>query len=287
MPHRLACVAILLFWAVAAVALFTRDLLPTLMVGAPPDLRSVALADEPERPTRWTILAADDPRTSNLRHAVGQVVTETVRERDGYVRMSSEAWFDAGKILHGTRLESVHAEEQVGVTGSCLIDGSGNLDRFRASVRLGDKLGPEVLTLEGKLKQDRLEVSVHGPPPLGFLMRKHSFPYQPRGLVQSNLGPLDRMPGLQVGQRWRSQVVSPLTGQVQQCEVAVIGREHITWDNNPVQTLVVSTSMGLTKARTWVRPDGLVLRQEVPFPLGKLILERQPDHGDGPGRPAR
>jgi hypothetical protein len=284
MPHRLACVAILLFWAVAAVSLFTRDLLPTLMVGAPPDLRSIARADEPERPTRWTILAADDPRTAEVRHAVGQVVTETVRERDGYVRMSSEAWFDAGRMLRGTNLESVQAEERVGVSGSCLIDGSGNLDRFRASVRLGDKLGPEILTLEGKLKKDKLEVNVHGPPPLGFLMRRQSFTYQPRSLVQTSLGPLDRMPGLQVGQRWRSQVVSPLTGQVQQCEVAVTRREHITWDNNPVQTLVVETSMGLMKARTWVRPDGLVLRQEVPFPLGKLILERQADGDNGPGR---
>ena len=42
MPHRLVCVAILLFWSVAAVALFSRDILPDLLIGTPPDLRTVS-----------------------------------------------------------------------------------------------------------------------------------------------------------------------------------------------------------------------------------------------------
>ena len=54
-------------------------------------------------------------------------------------------------------------------------------------------------------------------------------------------------------------------------------RTLIHWDKSPVKTLEVEhRSKGLT-ARTWVRPDGLVLRQEVALP----------DAPARPGTPAR
>ena len=39
----------------------------------------------------------------------------------------------------------------------------------------------------------------------------------------------------------------------------------------------IVTQLTPVSARTWVRRDGLVLRQEIPFPFVKLILERLPD----------
>ena len=41
--------------------------------------------------------------------------------------------------------------------------------------------------------------------------------YEPRSVIQDVLGPLDRLPGLHVGQRWESQVINPFTGQVESC----------------------------------------------------------------------
>ena len=55
-----------------------------------------------------------------------------------------------------------------------------------------------------------MEVVSQGPLPI--LNRTQSFPYEPRSVVQNQLGPLDRLPGLQVGQRWETRVVSPFTG---------------------------------------------------------------------------
>ena len=40
--------------------------------------------------------------------------------------------------------------------------------------------------------------------------------------------------------------------------------------------LVVETRVPPLAARTWVRTDGLVLRQEVPLLFLKLVLERLP-----------
>ena len=113
---------------------------------------------------------------------------------------------------------------------------------------------------------------------LPFLNWTKSIPYQPRGMIQNTMGPLDRMPGLHVGQRWETQVVSPLTGRVEIGRVEVTRKRAIYWDDKLVSTLEVVTRMPPLSARTWVRPDGLVLRQEVPLFVMKLVLDRVPDN---------
>ena len=96
-------------------------------------------------------------------------------------------------------------------------------------------------------------------------------------MVHDVLGPLDRLPGLHVGQRWETQVINPFTGQVDQVRVEVTRRGVIHWDGNPVTTFEVVQHMTPLSMRTWVRLDGVILRQEVPFPFVRLVLERQPE----------
>lgn len=277
MPHRLISVAILLVWALTSVELFRRDVLPNLLVGPPPDLRSITRAGGVEPgPTRWSILVADGDE-GNYR-AVGQVQTEAKSVRDGWCRMSSLAWFDSGELLRGTPL-ATSGGDQVEVRGVYDVDRSGNLDTFRASVRLKGMNG-DVVVLSGHVKHDTLTVRAQGPLPL--MNWRREFAYQPRDMVQNELGPLDRMPGLRVGQRWESRIVSPLTGRVERVRVAVERKTFITWDGNPVRTLEVVTRMAPWTARTWVRPDGVVLQQEVPFPFVKLVLQRLPERFLGP-----
>lgn len=272
MPHRLVCVAILLFWSIAAVALFTRDLLPDLLIGTPPDLRTISQADGAPKPTHWAIMVAEDPSLMNLR-SVGQAVTRSTLKRDGWVEMTSEVFVDAEDLLRATPFENVH-NERLEVDSSCNIDPSGNLSEFRTTVRSAGEPG-ELLTLEGHVKNRWLEIRAHGALPIFNGIRK--FPYQPRGMVQNTLGPMDRMPGLQVGQRWESPIISPLTGRVETIKVEVARKGVITWGNNPVQALEVVARASPISVRMWVRPDGLVLRQEVPFPFVRLVLDRQPD----------
>src|SRR5205823_4553797 len=100
---------------------------------------------------------------------------------------------------------------------------------------------------------------------------------------QSQFGPLDRLPGLAVGQRWDERVASPLTGQVETVRAEVTRKVVIHWDMSPVTTLEVVHRSKAVTARTWVRPDGLVLRQEVVLPMLRLVLERLPDRAPEPG----
>ncbi len=294
MPARLFSVAILAFWLVAAVGLVTRDLLPELLIGDPPDLRTIAGAGDSAEPARWTMHVADGASSEALR-TVGGAVTTSLRKPDGSVRLVSDVWFDAGGLLKGTPFDA-KAKIKLKVLSRYEIDPSGNLVTFRMDVSPmeGPKAeaggGPEMLgSLSGVVKDHAVEVTARGPLPMMNWTR--SFPYQPRSLMQSTLGPLDRLPGLHVGQRWETRLVSPLTGRVERVGAEVTRHRTIQWgkDKNPVKTLEIVHQMAPMSARTWVRPDGLVLRQEVPFPFVKLVLERLPGGSTnadarGPGR---
>jgi hypothetical protein len=276
MPHRFVSVAILIAWSFATGALVVRDVMPDYVIGPPPDLRSITMAktDEEERPIHWSILVAEDPDSLNFR-SVGQVTTETLRQSDGDVRVSSSGWFDASEALKDTPLaRTASVSRKIVARGSYNVDASGNLTGFWAAVEVaGDPKNG--ITLNGRVRKNHLEITAEGPLPI--MNWKKSMPYETRGIVQNVLSPLDRMPGLQIGQRWNSRIVSPLTGRVEDVTVEVARKRVITWDANPVTTLEVVTSLPWIKARTWVRPDGLVLRQEAPFPFVKLLLDRQPD----------
>jgi hypothetical protein len=283
MPPRVACVAILLYWAIAAVGLAHRDLLPELSVGGPPDLRTVSVASEDAGPVRWSVLVVDNPDVPEGRRTVGQAVTEASRRPGGWIRMTSKVWFDSGQLLKGSPLEN-RSDDQIEFDSTYTVDPSGNLRSFHAGVHsLSDP--SELLRIEGRLRDHSMEIVTRGPLP--FMNKTLSFEYKERGLVGSQFGPLDRLPGLHVGQRWDERLANPLTGRVETVRAEVKRKAVIHWDKGPVETLEVVHQSSAVSARTWVRRDGVVLRQEVPFPLLRLVLERQPGRdsreGDGPG----
>jgi hypothetical protein len=280
MPSRPACVAILLFWVYAAGGLLRRDVLPDYWTTPPPDLRTIAAAEEDSRPTEWDLSVAEDTAHQGLR-SVGRAITESRRTADGGSELISRVFFDSGGLLRGTpfaqKVDEPRADEHLEVDTICEIDPSGKLRRFQA--RIGAVGDPEaMMTLDGRVRGKAIEILAKGPIPL--LNWTRSFPYEPGGMIQNAMGPIDRLPGLQVGQRWETRVVSPLTGRVERVNVEVTGKRSIQWDNNLETTLEVVTHFAPISARTWVRRDGLVLRQEIPFPFVKLILQRLPDRAE-------
>ncbi len=271
MPTRRVSLAILILWAIAAADLFRRDVMPGLVLGPPPDLRSI-VENGTDEPIKWRILVSDT-REGNAEHPVGEVTTQTARRRDGSARMTSVAWFDSARMLRGTPFEAA-GDARIEIMSACEIDDSGSLESFRVTVREGLHAKTELLVIDGHLKNDQIIIDTHSPFPM--LNWAKTMPYRARSMVQSTLSPLGKIPHLQPGQRWESRIVSPLTGRVDTCTVEVVGRRHITWNNNPVATMELVTRMSPLSAKTWVRADGLVLRQEVPFPFVKLVLEREP-----------
>jgi hypothetical protein len=269
LPTRLGTALILAAWALAAASLLRRDIWPEIATAPPPDFRAVA-AELPPGTARWRILAAD-PRNPDALEPVGRLRTETLKQPDGSTVLASEANIRVGDLLADSPA-AVDDRSVLVIRGRSVVDASGGLSGFR--VEVDEQAGGPLLAIDGRRAGDAIALSATSPLPLWkWRMR---LPYRPGAFVQSSMSPFDAMPGLQVGQRWEAHVVHPLTGQAQTCTVAVVARKHITWDQNPTPAFVVETRMAPITARTWVRPDGLVLRQEVPLPLRRIVLEREP-----------
>jgi hypothetical protein len=280
MPSRLMSLLILVYWLIAAFCLLKWDVLPELSIGYPPDLRGIAFASESSRPVRWSIQVMEGPGEDD-RRTVGEAVTTSTRQPDGWYEMTSRVDFDAGNLLRGTVL-AMRESVPVQVQSRYHIDASGNLQNFALSVSSKD-FGEELVHVTGRLRDGDMEIVLRGPLPI--LNKNKTFKYEPRSVVSDLLGPLDRLPGLHVGQRWEMQVVNPFTGQVERVRVEVTRRTVIHWAGNPVATHEVEQKVSGMRMRTWVRPDGVILRQEVPFPGVRLILERRGEDAPGPSEP--
>ena len=138
----------------------------------------------------------------------------------------------------------------------------------------------DFLRIHGRVEDKILKITTSGIVP--EFSHQWTFPYAPRSLVQNALGPVDRLPGLHVGQRWETRVVSPLTGRSETVRAEVTRRTIIHSGKNPVTVFEVVHHYTPLSAKTWVRTDGVVIRQEVPIPFVKLILERQSDRSTVP-----
>jgi hypothetical protein len=271
MPSRLTSLGILIYWSIAAFCLLTWDVLPELTLGYPPDLRAIALAGDSTRPVRWSIQVMDDPRAPEARRPVGEAVTSSTRQADGWYEMASRVEFDAGGLLRGTPF-ATRASIRLRIESRYHVDPSGNLQNFEVQVR-SREFADELILVKGQLKGKKMEIVSRGPVPM--LNQHLAFDYEPRSVVHDVLGPLDRLPNLHVGQRWESRVINPFSGQVDRVRVEVKQRTVIHWDGNPVPAFEVVQHVAPMSMRTWVRDDGVILRQEVPFPFVRLILDRR------------
>jgi hypothetical protein len=264
---------ILVYWSIAAACLLSWDLIPEFTLGTPPDLRTIAQAGVSNEPVRWSIQVIDDPKSPDSRRTVGEATTATARKSDGWSEMTSHVEFDAGGLLRGTAVAAGSAI-QLEVESTYRVDPAGNLNSFDLSVKSpGDD--DALVTVTGRLKGANMVIVSRGP--VAILNTTRQFPYEPRAVVRDLLGPLDRMPGLHVGQRWETRVVNPFTGQADVVKVEVKPLRVINWDGNVVTTFEVEQKVAPLSTRTWVRTDGLILRQEVPLPFVRLVLDRKPD----------
>ncbi len=272
MPPRFVSILILIGWALSFSALLIRDVVPQWVTIDPPDMTDIG-SDLQEGPRlgAWMILKPDPD--GDLR-SIGTAQTRSERLENGSYLMESRVEFDSALLLQGTPL-AIGQDLQIRVDSRFEINDQGNLDQFTADVQAGE-IEQDLLQLKGRVDGKELLIKTNGL--VESLRRTFRFPYQSRGIVQNSLGPIDVMPSLQVGQRWATQVVNPLTGSAQEAQVEVVDQSLISWGESQVMAYRVVSRMQPFSMTVWVRVrDGLVLRQEIPTPLVKLTLERLAD----------
>ena len=276
MPSRIVSLGILIYWCVAAFFLLTWEVLPELSLGYPPDLRAIATAGQGDRPVTWTIQVIDDPKSPDAQRAVGEAVTASRRMPDGWFELTSKVRLDAAGLLKGNPL-GARSSVRLVIKSVYRVDPSGNLRSFDMTVTPHEST-ESLFQVQGRLKGDVMEVVSRGPLP--WLNHVFKFAYEPRSVVHDALGPLDRLPGLHVGQRWDTRVLSPFTGQVEKVRVEVRRLTLIHWNGEAISAYEVVERGGPLAVTTWVRPDGVIVRQDVPLPFIHLVLERKAGKAD-------
>lgn len=279
MPPRFVSLAILVYWLIGAFFLLRWEVLPELTLGYPPDLRAIAAAaGENPRPVSWSIDMIDDPRRPEARRTVGRAVTDSNRLADGSYALSSRVDFDASEVLRQPSLVG-GAGVKMSLVGEYRVDRHGDLSWFTMVVKGGDS-EEDFFKVVGKVRDGVMDVQSHGIASMLNLNRQ--FPYEPRSVVADSLRPLDRLPGLHVGQRWDMKIVNPLSGNVETARMVVERRGLIDWNGEAVSAFEVVQTAGPIKSKTWVRLDGVILRQQVPLPFVEMVLERLPDTAPSP-----
>jgi hypothetical protein len=282
MPPRLVSVAILIYWSVAAFWLLTWEILPELSLGYPPDLRSIAAVGDDSKPVKWSIDVIEDPQKHpETRRSVGQAITSTKRTADLGVDLTSHVTFDAGELIKSIPFAN-KPDVRLNVDSLYKVDPKGSLKKFEIIVSVAGT-NERQFQVTGEVEDKVMEVTARGIVPI--LNRSMKFPYEEHGVVYDALRPFDRLPGLHVGQRWETRMINPFTGAVETVRVEVLRRHIIDWNGEAVSAFEVAQHAGTVTAKTWVRLDGMILRQEVPLPFFKMILERMPDEPP-PGRAA-
>jgi hypothetical protein len=274
MPSRFISLVILVYWSVAAFFLLTWDVIPELTSGYAPDLRAITLARDSSRPVRWNIQVIDDPRFPDTRRMVGEAVTGSSRKPDGWTELTSQVEIDAAGLLKGTRFLSRSPSFRLKVESVYRVDPKGNLHSFNLDVKSRDST-ETFITVQGQVKGKLIEIESRGP--VEILNKNFSIDYVPRSVVQDVLGPLDRLPGLHVGQKWETQVINPFTAKVEKVRVEVARKDLIKWNGDSVPAFEVLQHVSPLSLRTWVRLDGVILQQEVPLPFVRLVMERRAD----------
>ena len=272
MPTVLTRILIASFWLICTGMLIYRDVLPEYLVGEPPDWKR--MVNKPEtRPTRW-LIAVDEGGEKN--RVIGQAFNEIKKRADGGTSFTSRVKIDAKGLFQGTPLQ-VAESTKFQFVNTTNVTPQGLLDQIKAEV-LVEELGEKpILVIQGMpTNQNKLDIRFSSSisPLLNF---RQLIDYAPKDMVRGGLEPIDQLPGLRIGQRWTTQILQPMTARPDSIKSEVIALSRIFWNGNPTEVLIVEHKASTFSAKTWVRRDGLVLRQQLPTPLVKLVLERDPE----------
>ena len=274
------------------MAWLTMDkVLPQLREGDPPTYRALLTqADDPD-PVVWDLYVND--------RVVGRSSSEVKKSGDGGLRITSTLSLMAElrlaellpEKLRRTFLPELDRLPPKGaeIDSQLEINSFGHLLGMEATLRWGDF--PNVLRLSGAVVDNELRL-------VPEVMSKVSLPaikipIAAETQLAESLSPQSRLMGLRLGQAWSMPVFSPLqpATPVEILQAVVAREEPIFWNGRTWNTLVVEyrKSSGAggpqeIRGQMWVRPDGLVLKQQAALLTSQLVFVRRLQDED-PGIP--
>ncbi len=270
-------------WLATMSWLVTEKMLPSLLVGEPPNTAKIVAAQEQSPTVGWRIICNGQ--------RLGWAISETASQPSGLTEIHGRVHFDRlplkdmmkGWLTTFSRLiepiDGLGLEARSVVT----IDALGHLVAFESAVRL-DPLD-EVMRVRGTVEGRQLQLMVQSG---ATVLLNESF-LPPDALLCDALTPQTQLPGLRVGQTWTVPIYSPLLpaknpleiihatveslrptywdGRIEACWRVVYRGDHVsgaTVDDKP-------------RGQLWVRRDGTVLRQRILLFDSAITFDRLTD----------
>ena len=261
--------AVVVLWLVTMTWLVKAKVLPTLLIGDPPDHRKILEARQNEPPVGWQLRWND--------RSVGWAMSATRALPEGDTRIVSRVHFDElplGEMTPGwlrafsRLLEKPSAKLETDARSVLTTDTQGRLARIESSIDFQPLR--EVISVTGVVEGSEMTVTV----------RSRDFSYKtdiaidPKTLEGDSLSPRTQLPGLHEGQTWTVEVCSPLRYPNRPLEIlqAKVERlEQLHWNGRAVRVWLVEyhdnpgyrlSSAKKPRGRLWVQLDGTVLKQE-------------------------
>ncbi|MFL5245803.1 MAG: hypothetical protein ACJ8FY_27330 [Gemmataceae bacterium] len=281
MPPRSITLAIIAFWLAMTGWVLYKEIWPRWQADNPPAF-TIDLTDEaqPNGPNHipWNVAINGRQRIFHLETWVKYAPKEDLFE------LHSEMW---------PRIDSqgqIDELAQFGMKSKLLVTREGELQAL--DLYLTPPFPPQnddiKIELLGEVKGGKLVPRIRIPD-RDFDKTFDPVPISERTSVLNPLQPLNKLPNLRPGQKWRMPVVDPVgqafgsflplaSGYVRYFDAEVLSEmEELPWKGRDVPCRIIQYSGEDASGRTWVREsDGLVLQQEVNIDGKTLILQREP-----------
>jgi hypothetical protein len=284
MHRRWYSVSVVLLWLTTMGWLVKQKVLPSLVMGEPPDYQAILAVQRDSPPIGWHMHWDD-------RKKLGWAVTSTSLVANGLTEVRSHIHF-AELPLHeiipellervlqplGTRGEKLRMD----VCTTLTFDPLQRLSQFESIIRFQPKVN--AIKLRGRIEGAKLLLSLHcgeGPP------AELNLDAPRNTIVNDGLSPQGYLPRLRKGQRWTVEAYSPLRSATSPREIlhaTVEARMPLDWHGRVVDTWLVVYrsdpgsalgSAGNECGRLWVNTrDGTVLKQQVAVLRSTLTFVR-------------
>ena len=276
--------AVVMLWLATMSWLVTKKVLPPLLIGEPPNYRSIVEAQRSSPPVGWRVSLNGQP--------LGWALSDTKLRRTGLTDIRGTVHFDSvplKEMMPGwLQVFSEWSREPIDrlrmdAESELTIDGLGFLVRLDSTVRVDPF--DEVIRIRGTVEGRQLHLTVLTG---GASFTKEMF-LPSDALLSDALSPQTQLPGLRVGQKWTVPVYSPLWPTKNPLEIVFAtaeGFEPIVWNGIMERAMMVvyrndsgNGDIGSEKPRgkLWVRGDGTVLRQQVLLFDSIITFDRLPD----------
>jgi hypothetical protein len=275
--------AVFSLWLAAMGWLFWVKIRPELMVGDPPNENTILAAQRSHPTNGWAVFWNN--------RKIGWAVNTTVALPKDLTEIDSTIHIDSlplneiiPRSLKGyLSLGVENVRIPVEAVSELVFDPLGKLSRFTSQLQYP---GIEPFKVQGTIDGPRMTISMHW----RDFNTDRSIP-TPRAMLRDEFSPQTHLPGLRHGQEWTVDVFSPMhpgADPLETLHARVEGRQPIPWNGGSVQAWLVvyrapskADPEGEVRGKTWVHPDGEVLRQEARFSNATVAFRRLPDERAG------